>query len=124
MIRNNRRRGFSILCMLMALAIIGVLTSSYMGTDVPGGKPWAVTQQDRARSAVTAINTRTAQTQYFMATEGRRPDIERLRIMMNNMSQTSGMGGRYFIDHREELRNTLQLQTPTFRETVNLPRTR
>jgi len=124
MIRRRGRRGFALLSMLMALAIIGVLTTNYMSADVPGGKPWAIVQQDRARAAVTAINTRTIQTQYFMATEGRRPPIDQLRTLLAGYSQSAGGGGRFFVDNTETLQNTTLLQTKQFREQTNLPRFR
>jgi hypothetical protein len=124
MIQRRSRRGFALLSVIMALAIIGVLTTNYMSADVPGGKPWAIVQQDRARAAVTAINTRTMQTQYFMATEGRRPPIDQLRVLLDGYSQSAGGGGRFFLDQNENLQNTSLLQTKSFREQSNLPRFR
>ncbi|MBI1292988.1 hypothetical protein GC173_17390 [bacterium] len=121
MIRRHSRRGFAFLSVLMALAIVAVLTTNYMSADVPGGKPWAIVQQDRARAAVTAINTRTMQTQYFMATEGRRPPIDQLRRLMDGYSQSAGGGGRFFLDQNENVQNTTLLQTKTFHEQSNLP---
>jgi hypothetical protein len=121
MITNRNRRGFALLSMLLAVAIIGILTTNYFSADVPGGKPWAIVQQDRARSAVTAVNTRTANVEYMMATEGRRPDPQALRAMMDTMSQRMGGGGRFFVDHREQVNITTMMQTPRFREKANLP---
>lgn len=122
--RSRASRGFAILCVLMAVAIVGILSGEYMSADVPGGKPWAVQQQDRARSAVAAINLRTAQTNYFMKTEGRRPPIDELRRMMDEMSRSHNSAARYFVDHREQLRSTISIQTPKFSEKYQLPRIR
>lgn len=121
---RKRQRGFSILCLLMSLVILGVLTEQYMGVTTPGGKPWAMVQQDRTREIVTMVNTRTAQTEYFMRTEGRRPDPPTLRRHMQDLSTRMGGGGRFFVDHRENLQNTLTLETPSFSSQFQAPRLR
>lgn len=123
--RRRRERGFTILCVLMALVIIGILTQNYLGPTAPGGKSFAQIQQDRARAAVTAINLRNAQTDFFMKTEGRQLPPEELRRAMDDLSVRMGGGGRYFVDGSQNVQITTALQMPTFRERMgNLPTVR
>ncbi len=118
------RRGFFLLSMLMALAIIGILTTSYMTAPTPGGKPWAVTQTDRARAAVAAINFRTAQASWLSKTGGAPiRDVNRLRRELDSLAHMGG-GGRFFVDGNQQLHVTTQLDTPLFRERFPFERTR
>jgi type II secretory pathway pseudopilin PulG len=122
---RRRRRGFTILSVLMALAIIGVLTQNYMGTDTPTGVPYAVYTTNRARAVVMASNLRTAQTQLFMATEGRMPPPDRLRVLLDDLSNRMGGGGRFFVDKDMNLFLTTTDTTVRFAEQYTaLPRQR
>lgn len=107
----------------MALLIVGILTQNYLSTDVPGGKPFAVTVKDRARAAVASMNLRSAQTQWMINTEGRRYPINQLRTELDKL-QNYGSGGRFFEDANGQLQNTLMLETPLFREKYQLVRVR
>jgi len=121
---RRRERGFTVICLLIGLAIMGVLSTTYMGASTPGGKPWHVQQQDRARSAVTAINTRTAMTEYIMRTEGRRLPIQQQRAFMGELSQKMGQGGRFYVNDRDEVQITTAITTKPFREGFAQPRLR
>lgn len=120
------RRGFALLSVLMALAIISVLAQNYLSVEGPEGKTFAEYQQDRATVAVTAANLRTAQTQFFMDTDGRRLPPEQLRAVLDNLSQRMGGEGRYFMDQNMVLNITTMVETRQFREQLpgNLPRFR
>lgn len=120
--RRRGQRGFTILCILMALVIVGILTQNYLGPSVPGGKSFAQIQQDRAHAAVNAINLRNAQTDFFMKSEGRQMAPDELRRAMDDLSIRMGGGGRYFVDASQNVQVTTMLQTPKFRERMgNLP---
>lgn len=62
---STHARGSAILSMVLALAIIGILSGMYLGggTLAPGAKgakPWPQQQTDRARSAVCDANRNVA----------------------------------------------------------------
>lgn len=116
-------RGFALLAVIIALLIVGVLTQQYMAPDSPGGTTWSIQQRDRARSAVATANIRQAETQWIMRTEGRRPPVQQLRRELNDLAQY-GSGGRFFLDHNDNLRVTNQLDTPRFADRFDLPRYR
>lgn len=122
---RRRRSGFSILSIIMVLAIIGILSQNYFSTDTPTGEEWTTYQQSRVRSAVTMANLRTAQSQYFMRTEGRQVPIDQLRPIMDDLSRSMGAGGRFFVvGQGQELMITTAVETRRFSEMMNLPRTR
>ena len=123
MIRDTRRRGYAILSMLIALVIIGVLTQSFFSVDVPGGKMWVVSQQDRTRAAVAQVNFRSAETEFFMHTEGRQLPIDELRRELQSLSRYS-KDGRFFVDHQGQLRLTTMMDTKPFAQKFNFPRVR
>lgn len=123
--RRSRKKGFTLLSILMALAIIGILSGSYLSTEGPDGKPFSVTVQERARNVVTVANLRTAQTEYFMKTEGRRPNPDDLRKLMAEFSTRFGQGGRYFVTPNNDILVTTNLDTPMFRDRFgDLPKIR
>ena len=123
--QRHSRGGFALLSVLMALAIVGILTGNFMGTDTPTGQPYAVYQQQRARAAVTMANTRTAQTQFFMATEGRRLQTEQLRQVLDGISTSMGQGGRFFTDpNQSTIFLTTTDSTTKFHESLQFPRVR
>ncbi len=107
----------------MGVLIVGVLTQGYFAPSVPGGKPFMFSTTDRARTAVAAVNFRTAQTQFFSRTEGRRLEIGRLRQELDGLANM-GAGGRFFVDQRQELRVTTNIETRKFSEAFTLPRVR
>ena len=120
--RRRGQRGFTIICILMALVIVGILTQNYLGPTVPGGKSFAQTTQERAHAAVNAINLRNAQTDFFMKTEGRQLPPEELRKTMDDLSIRMGGGGRYFVDGSQNVQVTTILTSPKFRDRMgNLP---
>ncbi|MCC6546819.1 hypothetical protein IT570_06580 [Candidatus Sumerlaeota bacterium] len=123
MILRQHRKGYAILSMLIVLVIIGVLTQGYFSVDAPGGKMWVVSQQDRARSAVAQVNFRTAQTEYFMRTEGRQLPINELRSEMERLANFS-KDGRFFVDQRGTLSLTSAMETRKFADRMQLPRSR
>ena len=127
MIRTRQsERGFAMLCVLMSAAIIGVLTTSYMGVTKPGAKSWAEQQTDRARTAVVAINMRSAETDFMLKNEGRMPDLPTLRRQLDDMSNRygAGSGGRIFVDARNNLGITSNMKLKTWAERYELPRFR
>lgn len=110
---QRRNRGFTILSLLIGIAIIGILTQNYFSADPVTGQPWAVSQTNRVREVAAAANFRTAQTNYFMQTEGRRPSLDRLRTILDGMAHMAN-GGRFFVDANDNLRVTNQLDTRKF----------
>lgn len=115
--RRHRQRGFAFLSVLMALIIVAVLMGNYFSVDAPTGKMWVVSQTDRARDVVATVNFRTAETQYFMMTEGRQLPLPELRVTLDRIANL-GSGGRFFVEG-QQLRNTRTLQTPLFRDQFN-----
>lgn len=124
MLNRRQRKAFSILSLVIAVAIVGILAQNYYSTDTPTGEPWAVYTTNRTRQVAALANFRLAQTQYLMQTEGRRPEINQLRAMLDSMSNMAS-GGRFFVDPSDQLRVTNQLETRKFSELYNsLPSTR
>ncbi len=121
---KRANRGFAVLSVIIALAIIFILTQQAMSPDSPEATVWESTYQERVTSAVAQANIRQAETQFYMLTEGRRPqNPEELRQVMDRLGQY-GSGGRFFLDHNDELRVTNQLETPRFADRFNQPRFR
>jgi Tfp pilus assembly protein PilE len=124
-LRRKRQKGFMLLSLLMAIMIIGVLTNTYMTMEGPDGKTFVQSTQDRARHVVTIVNLRTAQTQFFMETEGRNLPPDQLRTRMDALSRQMGNGGRFFVDQNMNVQNTLLLETPLFQDKLkDIPRIR
>ncbi len=122
--RRSLSGGFAVLSVVIALVIIFILTQQYMGPDSPEGTAYQVGYQERARATLAQASMRQAETQFHMLTDGRRPrDIEETRRVMNELARF-GSGGRFFLDHNDELRVTNQVETPRFRERFNQPRFR
>lgn len=113
MMFRRQNRGFSILCLIIGIAIMGILMQNYFSADPTTGEPWAVSQTNRVRQVAAAANFRTAQTNYFMQTDGRRPEIQRLRTILDGMAPMAN-GGRFFVDANDNLRVTNQLETRKF----------
>ncbi|CAN5215266.1 hypothetical protein BH09SUM1_BH09SUM1_08390 [soil metagenome] len=124
MIQRRHNRGYTIICLLIVLVIIGILSGGFMGADTPGGKPFVLSTRDRARAAVTAMNTKTAQTQYFMTTEGQRPPLPKLQEIMAGYSQSMGGGGKFFLDQNETMQVTTALPDTRFGDKFPGPRIR
>lgn len=114
--RTRNRRGFTLLSLLMVLMIIGILTQTYMTMEGPEGQTYTQTMQGRARAAVTAANLRTAQTQFFMDTEGRRLPPDQLRQRLDVLSNRLGGDGRFFADQNMNLYTTVMMEPPLFRD--------
>jgi len=120
--RRGQNRGFTILSILLVLMIIGILGSTYMTTKGPSGQPMMIESQQRARSAVASMNLRTANTQYFLTTEGRNLPIDRQRLLLDDLSRRMGQGNRYFVNERGEVDSTVNVETPTFRSRYQVPK--
>lgn len=123
MIRQRHRRGYAILSMLICLVIIFVLTQSYFSVDTPGGTMWVVSQQDRARAAVAAINFRSAEAEYIMRSDGRQLPIAQQRQEMENLARYS-KDGRFFVDDRQQLRLTTMIETRRFSDVYKVAKVR
>lgn len=123
MIRRPQRRGYAILSVLIVLVIIAVLTQGYFTVDAPGGKMWTVSQQERTRAVVAQVNFRTAQTEFFMHTEGRQLPIAELRMELDKLAKFS-QNGRFFVNQRQELEVTSGMETRKFSEKFRFPRVR
>ena len=122
--RRNSNRGFVLLSMLMALAMIGILSGMYLGPGAggaPGAKPWPVQRIDRAKDAVCASNRRTVQTRVVAAQIGSasgRLSTAEMQQIMGNMAACPGGGRYYTIDG--EVYCTLHSDTPKFGELLGL----
>jgi hypothetical protein len=120
---RKNQRGYAIIGLVMVFLIIAILSQNYFTVDPATGKPWAVSQIDRARGAAAAMNFRTAQTQWIMKSEGRTPEINRLRDEMAKLSTSMGSGGCYFV-HQNQLMITTQMTPTKFSSQFPLPRIR
>ncbi len=121
--KKPSRRAFTLLSLLMALVIVGILGQTYMGTVAPTGQNASFSPTNRARAAVAAINFRTAQTQWISRTGGNRLQIEQQRQELDKLA-VMGSGGRFFIDPSQNLNVTTQIQTMKFSDQIDLPETR
>lgn len=121
MITRRSRKGFTFLSLLMSLAIIAILSQSYMSTTMPDGQTFSQYTQSRAQRAVTAANLRTAETQFFMTTQGRQLPPDQLRQTMDDLSRRMGNGGRFFVVNRQQIMVTTMLDTPLFSESFSQP---
>lgn len=122
---RRRNKGFSIISIIMVLAIIGILSQNYFSTDTPTGEAWVGYQQSRVQAAVQSANLGTARTQFFMKTEGRPQNMDQLRPILNDLSRSMGGGGRFFVVGRsQELQITTALDTAPFSDMMNLARER
>ncbi|MCC5876402.1 MAG: hypothetical protein JJU11_09320 [Candidatus Sumerlaeia bacterium] len=122
---RRRNKGFSIISIIMVLAIIGILSQNYFSTDTPTGEAWVGYQQSRVQAAVQSANLGTARTQFFMQTEGRPQNINQLRPILDNLSRSMGGGGRYFVvGSSQDLKITTGIETRPFSDMMNLARDR
>ncbi|MCB2153314.1 hypothetical protein KQI84_00380 [bacterium] len=123
-LRRKTPRGFVLLSMLMALAIVGILSGMYMGGGpggAPGAKPWPVQRIDRAKSAVCAANRRTAMSRVVEAqinSGTTRLSVPEMQRVMGSIPACPG-GGRYYTIGGDVF-CTLHSDTPKFGELLGL----
>jgi Tfp pilus assembly protein PilE len=121
---RQQRGGFTIIGLLICLAIIGILTQEYFSTDTPEGKMWVQTQYDKAHKAAMLSNLRSAQTQYAMWRMDGRLTTQEIAQKMDGLSTQYGGGGRFFVGPNDQVLVTTDLKTPTFAERMKLPAAR
>lgn len=97
-----------------------------MSTETPTGEPWAGYQQSRVRGVVQAANLRTAQSQFFMRTEGRPISVEQARPILAELSTSMGSGGRFFLtgSNHQDLQLTTAIETVPFGDMMSVVRER
>ncbi len=122
--RRRQQGGFTIIGVLIALAIVGILSQQYLSTDTPEGKMWVQSRMDKARSAVTLANTRQVQTQYAMWRMDGRLSTKDIAERFDSMSSSYGSGGRFFVGRNEQVYITTQMETERFSERYELPNVR
>ena len=78
---------------------------------------------NQTRAVVAQVNFRTAQTEFFMHTEGRQLPIAELRVELDKLAKFS-QNGRFFVNQRQELEVTSGMETRKFSERFQFPRIR
>lgn len=124
MIIRRRQQGVAVLSVVLALAIIGILSHMYLAPAPgggPGAKPFVFTIPDRARSAVCDQNRRTAQTNLMMDqidAGTTRLSAEQLQDSARSFPRCPGDGRYYFAN--EEINCTQHTITPKYRERLGI----
>ncbi len=124
--RPKSQRGIALLSMILALAIVGILTGLYMGPAgtpaAPGAKPWPQVQTDRARSSVCVANRNTAKTQLIMDQIDNYHASKTPQGMIATAKKLPSCPGegKFYIAGNEEILCTQHIETPKFHEMLNL----
>jgi hypothetical protein len=119
----RNRSGYALLSVLMVIVIIGILTTSYMGPSVPGGKPFSMVATDRARRAVTVANMRTAEIALVQREIDGHMNAQQRREFLHTI-QPPADGGRYFIGPDQRMMVTTMIPMPLWSDKLHVPRVR
>lgn len=120
---RRHRSGYALLSVLMVIVIIGILTTSYMGPTVPGGKPFSMVATDRARGAVTIANMRTAEIALVQREMDGHMNAQQRREFLSTIPAPAD-GGRYFIGPDQRMMVTTMIQMPLWSDRLKVPRVR
>jgi len=121
--KNRHAKAVALLSVIMALAIVGILSGMFLGAGpgaAPGAKPWPQQITDDTRTDVCAANRRTAYNDLAIAQIDHGVNIpsDVMQNVARNLPVCPGEGKLFIHDHN--IYCALHTPTPTFRSELGL----